>query len=108
MNSTNGVSFPFLVAVTGRNMICVPSGLRFQTFSIKSGRIPQESYEAWLPLTATPAPEKTVRVGFVFHAHLEPELDEHVEQLIKQLGVEDYENRIQAQAALLRIGGAAF
>jgi hypothetical protein len=71
-------------------------------------RIPQETYEKWLPLTAKPAPKKSVRVGLVVHSHLEPELDGHVETLIKQLSSDDFKLRDEAKTALAKIGGAAF
>ncbi|MCW8129311.1 MAG: hypothetical protein KIS92_02915 [Planctomycetota bacterium] len=71
-------------------------------------RIPRETYDAWLPLNATPAPKAIVRVGLVFHKHLEPELGARVDALIKQLASEQFEVREKAQAALAKIGGAAF
>jgi hypothetical protein len=71
-------------------------------------RVPQATYDKWLPLTAQPAPKKTVRVGLVLHSHLEPELDAHLEGLIKQLGAEDFAARTAAIESLLKIGGAAF
>ena len=71
-------------------------------------RIPQETYEAWLPLDATPKPGKCVRVGLVVHAHLEPELEAHVDALIKKLSNESFDVRDAAQKELLLFGGAAF
>lgn len=71
-------------------------------------RIPQATYEKWLPLEAKPAPSKTVRVGLVLHEHLEPELDAHVATLIKKLGAESFEERSAAQKELTAIGGASF
>lgn len=71
-------------------------------------RVPQATYDKWLPLEATPAPRKTVRVGIVLHQHLEPELDERVAKLIAQLGAEKFETREAARSLILRIGGAAF
>lgn len=71
-------------------------------------RVPQAVYEKWLPLKAEPAPSKTVRVGLVLHRHLEPELDARVEALIKKLGSEKFEDRSEAEKALLKLGGAAF
>jgi hypothetical protein len=71
-------------------------------------RVPQATYEKWLPLTAKPAPAKTVRVGLVLHTHLEPELDAYVEALIKTLSNDNFAERAAAQEALARIGGAAF
>ncbi|MCZ7643740.1 MAG: hypothetical protein M5U26_00410 [Planctomycetota bacterium] len=71
-------------------------------------RVPQETYEAWLPLTAEPAPKETVRVGLVVHEHLEPELDARVEALLKDLASEVFETRDAALKALRAYGGAAF
>lgn len=71
-------------------------------------RVPQATYEKWLPLEAKPAPKKTVRVGLVLHRHLEPELNERVKKLIAQLGSEEFPAREAAQKELLGIGGAAF
>ncbi len=71
-------------------------------------RVPQEVYEKWLPLTAKPAPKKTVRVGIVFHAHLEPGLDERVEQLVAKLAAENFKERQAVQKELEQIGGASF
>lgn len=70
-------------------------------------RIPQETYEKWLPLEATPAPKKIVRVGIVLHEHLEPELNARVDALIAKLSSEEFEIREAAQKALVQIGGAA-
>lgn len=71
-------------------------------------RVPQATYDKWLPLEAKPAPKKTVRVGLVLHQHLEPELDERVKKLIAQLGSEEFSARDATQKELLVIGGAAF
>jgi hypothetical protein len=71
-------------------------------------RIPQQTYEKWLPLTAKPEPKKSVRVGLVLHSHLEPELEAHVDSLITLLGSDEFEVREGARNALLKIGGAAF
>ena len=53
-------------------------------------------------------PKKIVRVGMVLHRHLEPELDEQVNRLIRKLGSEEFDVRDKAKEALLRLGGAAF
>lgn len=71
-------------------------------------RVPQETYEKWLPLEAKPAPKKTVRVGLVLHQHLEPELEARVKKLIADLGSEEYEARAAANKALMGMGGPAF
>lgn len=71
-------------------------------------RVPQTTYDQWLPLEAKPAPRKTVRVGLVLHQRLEPELDDRVSTLIARLGAEAFEVREASFEELLRIGGAAF
>ena len=71
-------------------------------------RVPQETYDAWLPLTADPKPLKIVRVGIVLHQHLEPELEANVAALIKKLGADEFDTRQSAMQALMTIGGAAF
>jgi hypothetical protein len=69
-------------------------------------RIPQERYEEMLPLTAEPAPSEKIRVGLVVHSHLEPELKQHVDQLI--IDLRDPAKRAAARAKLAAYGGAAF
>lgn len=71
-------------------------------------RVPQETYDAWLPLEAKPKPTKLVRVGIVVHQHLEPELEANVAALIKNLSAEEFEKRQNALQSLMTIGGAAF
>lgn len=71
-------------------------------------RVPQSTYDRWLPLKAEPAPSRIVRVGLVVHRHLEPELEARVKELIKQLGAESFDVRSSAKQRLLKIGGAAF
>lgn len=71
-------------------------------------RVPQTTYDAWLPLEAKPAPAKTVRVGVVVHEHMEPELDARVAALVKDLAAEAFEVRDKAQRELTALGGAAF
>ena len=70
-------------------------------------RIPQSVYDEWIPLHLDPVPQKTVRVGFVVHQNLEPELDVEVEKLIAKLGSNKYKEREAAERALFSIGGAA-
>ncbi len=71
-------------------------------------RVPQTTYDAWLPLEAKPAPKKIVRVGLVVHEHVKPELEARVTALLKQMTAENFEVRDQARKALVEIGGAAF
>ncbi len=71
-------------------------------------RIAQKTYDKWLPLATEPAAKKTVRVGWVVHFRLEPELDARVKQLVAQLGSRKYKVRADADKQLREIGGPAF
>ncbi|MGI9518486.1 MAG: hypothetical protein ACR2NP_15630 [Pirellulaceae bacterium] len=71
-------------------------------------RIPQSTYDEWIPLHFQPEPENLVRVGLVVHYHLEPELDQIVGQLLDDLGADNYATRADADRYLHSIGGAAF
>lgn len=70
-------------------------------------RIPQDIYDQWIPVALIPKPEKFVRVGLVVHQNLEPELDQNVNQLIRQLGSTRFKDRENAEKILQKIGGAA-
>lgn len=70
-------------------------------------RVPQETYERWLPLVCEPKPKKTVRLGLVVHQHLEPELPKRIPALIEDLGSENFRTRNQADLELRSIGGPA-
>ena len=70
-------------------------------------RIPQEEYDARLPLTWTPKPESVVRVGLIYHGHLEPDFAERVLELVKKLDAPKFADRDAAMKALLSIGPAA-
>jgi hypothetical protein len=70
-------------------------------------RLAQAEYDARLPLTVTPKPESTVRVGLVYHAHLEPDFPARVLQLVNQLDSAKYSERDAAMKKLLAIGPAA-
>ncbi len=70
-------------------------------------RIDPKTYDAWLPTVIKPKPKEFVRLGIVVHHHLEPELNEKIAQLIKQLGARDYATRSQADKQLRQIGGPA-
>ena len=71
-------------------------------------RIPQETYDRWLPLATKPVAKKEVRVGLVAHFRLEPELDALVKEFVKQLGSRDYRVRANADKRLREIGGPAY
>jgi hypothetical protein len=70
-------------------------------------RIPQAEYDARMPLTITPRPEKVVRVGLVYHGHLEPDFAERILELVKKLDSPKFAERDAATKKLLAIGPAA-
>lgn len=70
-------------------------------------RIPQTTYDQWIPLHLKPAPVETVRTGLVVHYHLEPELDRVITRLVSELGSDHYRIRDNAERRLHGIGGAA-
>ncbi len=70
-------------------------------------RLPQEEYQARLPMSLTPKPESLVRVGLVFHGHLEPDFAERILDLAKQLDAPRFADRDAALKKLLAIGPAA-
>jgi len=70
-------------------------------------RLPQAEYDARLPLTLTPPADKRVRVGLVYHAHLEPDFAERIRDLAKQLDSVKFAERDAAARKLQQIGPAA-
>jgi hypothetical protein len=70
-------------------------------------RIPQSEYDVRMPLTITPRQEKVVRVGLVYHGHLEPDFAERVLELVKKLDSPKFADRDAATKKLLAIGPAA-
>jgi len=71
-------------------------------------RLPQEEYDRQLPLSVTPRPEKLVRVGLAVHPHVEPDLKERVDALVKDLDDNQFAVRQQAMTKLEAMGRAAF
>jgi hypothetical protein len=71
-------------------------------------RLPQETYESMLPLTATPAPRSVVRVGLVAFTHLEPSLAADVNALIDRLVAAAPAEQFDVMTKLKSYGGAAF
>jgi hypothetical protein len=71
-------------------------------------RLPQSEYDRMLPLTVTPKPEKVTRVLLVHHPHCEPDLAERVLGLVKQLGADDFNGRVEAHKRLQGLGRAGF
>jgi hypothetical protein len=70
-------------------------------------RIPQSVYDVKMPLTVTPKPQITVRVGLIFHGHVEPDFADRILELVKQLDSERFADRDAATRKLLEIGPAA-
>jgi hypothetical protein len=70
-------------------------------------RIPQSEYDARMPLAVTPQPEKVVRVGLIYHGHLEQDFAERIMELVKQLDAPKFADRDAATKKLLAIGPAA-
>jgi hypothetical protein len=71
-------------------------------------RLPQEVYDQLLPLTLCVKPEKVVRTMLAHHPHVEPDLADRVMALVKQLDAPKFEDRIEAQKRLQKLGRAAF
>ncbi len=70
-------------------------------------RIPQSEYDARMPLTITPKPDSTVRIGLIYHGHLEPDFAERILELVKQFDSPRFADREAATRKLLQIGPAA-
>lgn len=70
-------------------------------------RLPQEAYDANMPLTVTPRPEAVVRVGLIYHGHLEPDFADRILELVKQLDDAKFIVRDAALKKLFAIGPAA-
>ena len=70
-------------------------------------RLPQFEYDTRLPLTVKPKPTTTIRVGLIYHGHLEPDFAERILELVKQLNSERFAERDAATKKLLQIGPAA-
>ena len=70
-------------------------------------RLPQTEYEARLPMKLEPKPESLVRVGLVYHAHLEPDFADQILELARQLDSARFQTRDAALKKLMAIGPAA-
>jgi hypothetical protein len=70
-------------------------------------RLPQSEYDAAMPITVTPKPDSTIRVGLIYHGHLEPDFADRVLELVKQLDAPKFADRDAATKKLLAIGPAA-
>ena len=71
-------------------------------------RLPREEYDRLLPLTMTPKiADEIVRVGLIYHGHLEPDLPERIAELVRQLDSERFAVRDAAKKKLLAYGPSA-
>ncbi len=70
-------------------------------------RLPQSEYDAAMPITVTPKPDFVVRVGLIYHGHLEPDFADRVLELVKQMDAPKFADRDAAFKKLLAIGPAA-
>lgn len=70
-------------------------------------RLPQEIYDALMPLTLTPKPDSVVRVGLVVHSHLEPDFADRIFELVQNFNSPKFVDRDNAWKRLLAIGPAA-
>jgi len=70
-------------------------------------RLPQEVYDALMPLTLTPKADSVVRVGLIYHGHLEADFADRILELVKQLDAPRFADRDAAMKKLIAIGPAA-
>ena len=70
-------------------------------------RLDPAELDRLLPLEVTPLPRKTVRVGIVIARNIDPAVGDEIEQLIAQLGHDDWETREAAYKQLAELGPAA-
>ncbi len=70
-------------------------------------RLPREEYDRLLPLTLTPKADDVVRVGLIFHGHLETDLPERIAKLVKELDSPRFVVRDAARKKLLAYGPSA-
>ena len=70
-------------------------------------RLPQEEYQARMPLNIEPKPGNITRVGLIYHAHLEPDFAERILGLVQKLDAAKFADRDAAMKKLMAIGPAA-
>ena len=67
----------------------------------------QKQMDDLLPEEVVPTPAKIVRVGLVVVRNIDPQINEEIQQLVKQLGDDDWSKREEAQKKLTTFGRAA-
>jgi hypothetical protein len=70
-------------------------------------RLPQSEYDVRMPLSIAPIPNSTVRVGLIYHGHLEPDFAERILEQVKRLDAQRFADREAATRKLLQYGPAA-
>jgi hypothetical protein len=70
-------------------------------------RLPQATVDEWLPLEVDLGTAKITRVALVLCFKVDPLIRDQVQQLIEQLGDDDYANREQAERKLRDLGRMA-
>ena len=70
-------------------------------------RLDPAELDRMLPLEVTPLPRKTVRVGIVVARNIDPAVGDEIDQLIAQLGADDWDAREAAYKQLAELGPAA-
>jgi hypothetical protein len=82
-------------------------------YAIDSGRLTgvymldQKQMDDLLPEEVVPTPAKTVRVGLVIVRNIDPQINDEIAQLVKQLGDDEWSKREEAQKKLTTFGRAA-
>jgi hypothetical protein len=82
-------------------------------YAIDSGRLTavyrldRKQMDDLLPLEIVPQPAKMARVGLVIVRNIDPQINEEITKLIKQLGDDDWATREEAQKKLATFGRAA-
>ena len=67
----------------------------------------QKQMDDLLPEEVVPTPAKTVRVGLVVVRNIDPQINDEIAQLVKQLGDDEWSRREEAQKKLTTFGRAA-
>jgi hypothetical protein len=82
-------------------------------YAIDTGRLTavymldQKQMDDLLPEEVVPTPAKTVRVGLVVVRNIDPQINDEIAQLVKQLGDDEWSKREEAQKKLTTFGRAA-
>ncbi len=71
-------------------------------------RLDPATIDKELTLSVFPVPEKIVRVPVLLVRNVDPQLPQHIDQLIEDLGAESFADREQAEKQLILVGSRAF